>query len=124
MKASDRYLKVVEWSSKDGCYVGTCPGLMLGGVHGESEKAVYAELCDAVEEWIRIHAKDKVPLPPPTAGKSYSGKFVLRVGRDLHKRLAVEALRAGESLNAFCVKRLAPNAGGKPGPRRRMGRTG
>ena len=35
MKASDRYLKIVEWSDEDGCYVGTCPGLMLGGVHGD-----------------------------------------------------------------------------------------
>ncbi|MCC6738348.1 MAG: toxin-antitoxin system HicB family antitoxin [Planctomycetia bacterium] len=124
MKASDRYLKVVEWSRRDGCYVGTCPGLMFGGVHGSSEKAVYAELCDAVEEWIRIHAKDKAPLPPPTAGKSYSGKFVLRVGKDLHKRLAVEALRQGESLNAFCVKKLAPGAAANSGARKRIGRTG
>jgi predicted HicB family RNase H-like nuclease len=124
MKDSDRYLKVVEWSPKDDCYVGTCPGLMLGGVHGDSEKAVYAELCDAVEEWIRIHAKDKAPLPPPTAGKSYSGRFVLRVGKELHKRLAVEALREGKSLNALCMKKLMPGAGGKSRPRGRIGRTG
>lgn len=34
MKPSDRYLKIVEWSERDGCYAGTCPGLMLGGIHG------------------------------------------------------------------------------------------
>ena len=34
MKKRDRYLKMVEWSEEDRCYVGTCPGLMLGGVHG------------------------------------------------------------------------------------------
>ena len=37
MKAGDQYLKIVEWSEEDGCYVGTCPGLMLGGVHGDDE---------------------------------------------------------------------------------------
>ena len=58
MKASDRYLKVVEWSEEDQCYVGRCPGLMLGGVHGDDEAAVYAELCQAVEEWIRICEQD------------------------------------------------------------------
>lgn len=26
MKKSDRYLKIVEWSEEDQCYVGTCPG--------------------------------------------------------------------------------------------------
>ena len=37
MKAGDRYLKIVEWSEEDQCYVGTCPGLMLGGIHGDDE---------------------------------------------------------------------------------------
>jgi hypothetical protein len=41
MKASDRYLKVVEWSEEDQCYVGSCPGLMIGGVHGDDEAEVY-----------------------------------------------------------------------------------
>lgn len=34
-KESDRYLKIVEWSEEDGCYVDTCPELMYGGVHGD-----------------------------------------------------------------------------------------
>ena len=106
MKPSDRYLKIVEWSEKDGCYVGRCPGLMLGGIHGDDEGAVYKELCQAVEEWIRVHEEDAEPLPPATAGKEYSGKFVLRAGKDLHRKLAVEAIREGVSLNSYCVGRL------------------
>ena len=78
MKTSDRYLKIVEWSTEDGCYVGTCPGLMLGGVHGDDEAKVCAELCQVVEEWIAIHAQDGAPLPPVTAGRDYSGKFVTK----------------------------------------------
>jgi predicted HicB family RNase H-like nuclease len=106
MKASDHYLKIVEWSEEDACYVGTCPGLMLGGVHGDDEPAVYAELCQAVEEWVRIYAEDGAPLPAPTAGREYSGKFLLRTGKDLHQELAVQALSLGESLNSYCVKAL------------------
>ena len=106
MKASDRYLKIVEWSEEDQCYVGTCPGLMLGGIHGTDETKVYKELCRAVDEWIMICRDDGEPLPPATAGKEYSGRFVLRVGEDLHKVLAVEALRRGESLNSYCVSLL------------------
>jgi predicted HicB family RNase H-like nuclease len=103
MKTSDQYLKIVEWSEEDRCYVGTCPGLMLGGIHGDDEAKVYKELCQAVEEWIEIYQKDMDPLPAATAGREYSGKFVVRVGKDLHKALAVDALRHGESLNSFCV---------------------
>lgn len=106
MKEADRYLKIVEWSEEDQCYVGTCPGLMLGGVHGAGEATVYAELCNVVEEWIRVHKEDGDPLPEGTANKQYSGKFVLRLGKDLHKALAVSALKEGESLNSFCVKKL------------------
>ena len=106
MKTSNHYLKIVEWSEEDQCYVGTCPGLMLGGIHGEDEAKVYKELCQAVEEWIEIYQEDKEPLPESTAGKEYSGKFVVRVGRDLHKALAIDALRHGESLNSYCVNKL------------------
>lgn len=105
-KPSDRYLKLVEWSDEDECYVGTCPGLMFGGVHGDDEASVYLELCEAVDECIAICREDGLPLPPATAGKDYSGKFVLRVGKELHKTLAVEALKDGESLNSHCVKLL------------------
>jgi predicted HicB family RNase H-like nuclease len=103
MKASDQYLKIVEWSEEDQCYVGTCPGLMLGGIHGDDETDVYKELCQAVEEWIEVYQADRETLPAATAGREYSGKFVVRVGKDLHKALAVDALRHGESLNSFCV---------------------
>ena len=106
MKASDKYLKIVEWSEEDQCYVGTCPTLMLGGIHGDDEAKVYKELCQAVEEWIEIYQEDGEPLPAATAGREYSGKFVIRVGEELHKALAVDALRLGESMNSYCVRLL------------------
>ena len=125
MKASDRYLKIVEWSEEDQYYVGTCPGLMLGGVHGDDEAKVYHELCQAVEEWIAIYEKDGEPLPAVTADKTYSGKFVLRVGKDLHKALTIDALRYGESLNAHCLHllreeraRYGENKQGQASPKR------
>jgi predicted RNase H-like HicB family nuclease len=66
-KPSDRYLKLVSWSEEDQCYVGRCPDLMLGGVHGSDETVVYAELCQAVDEWIKLHESEGQPLPEPTA---------------------------------------------------------
>ena len=79
---------------------------MLGGIHGDNEAGVYRELCQAVDEWIDIYEKDGDPLPAATARKDYSGKFVVRVGKELHKTLAIEALRKGESLNSYCVHLL------------------
>lgn len=110
-KKSDRYLKIVEWSEEDGCYVGRAPGLMLGGIHGDEEAKVYRELCQVVEEWIEIHEHDGDPLPPETANKDYSGKFNLRAGKDLHEQLAIAALKKGKSLNRFCVETLKKEIG-------------
>lgn len=106
MKKSDRYLKIVEWSEEDQCYVGTCPGLMIGGVHGKNEAQVYQHLCRVVNEWIKIQEKDGEPLPEATANKKFSGKFMLRPGTSLHKSITISALRRGESLNNFCIKAL------------------
>ena len=106
MKKSDRYLKIVEWSEEDNCYIGSCPNLMFGGCHGDNEAEVYKELCAIVEENIILYEKDGKPLPPQTTGKEYSGKFLLRTGKELHKSLAIRALQADESLNSFCLNTL------------------
>ncbi len=68
MKESARYVKIVEWSEDDHCYVGSAPGLIYGGCHGDDEKAVFAELCQIVEEAIHIYKADNRPLPPATSG--------------------------------------------------------
>ena len=76
MKESARYVKIVEWSEEDQCFVGSSPGLFYGGCHGEDEKAVFAELCDIVEETIQLYKRDSKPLPPPTSGKDYANKML------------------------------------------------
>jgi len=66
-KTSDRYVRVVAWSEEDQCYIGRCPRLMLGGVHGGDERGVYTELCEAVDEWIQLYKSGGPPLPAPTS---------------------------------------------------------
>lgn len=67
MKASARYAKIVEWSEEDQCYVGSAPGLIYGGCHGDDERAVFHHLCQIVEEAIEIYRKDGKPLPRVTS---------------------------------------------------------
>lgn len=112
MKERDKYLKIVEWSEEDQCYIGSVPGWIGKCCHGMDEVKVYKELCQVVDEWIEIYKKDGRPLPPPT-NKNYSGKFVLRAGAELHQALALYALKNGESLNSFVVKKLRKVVAGK-----------
>ncbi len=75
MKDSARYVKIVEWSQEDQCYVGSSPGLIYGGCHGQDEKQVFEELCRIVEEAIELYRKDEKPLPPATSGRDFANKM-------------------------------------------------
>ena len=75
MKESAKYVKIVEWSDEDGCYVGSSPGLLYGGCHGDDEQQVFEELCQIVEETIEIYRQDGRPLPPPTSGRDFANKM-------------------------------------------------
>lgn len=76
MKESALYAKIVEWSDKDQCFIGSCHGLIYGGCHGSDEKQVFAELCTIVKETIELYNKDHKPLQPPTSGKDYANKML------------------------------------------------
>lgn len=69
MRESARYIKIVEWSDEDQCFVGSSPGLLLGGCHGPDEAKVFSELQQIVEETIELYKKEGRPLPTPTSGK-------------------------------------------------------
>ncbi len=76
MKESARYVKIVEWSDEDNCYVGSSPGLVYGGCHGADEQKVFNELCAIVEEAIRLIHEQGKPLPPATSGKDLANKIL------------------------------------------------
>ena len=76
MKESARYVKIVEWSDEDQCFVDQCPGIVGPCCHGTDEAQVFAELCEIVNEWIEILKKDGKPLPTPTAGKDVAKKLL------------------------------------------------
>ena len=64
MKRSDRYHKWVEWSARDGVYVGHCPDLITG-IHGKDPVRLYEELCEVVEDVILHFEKEGRRLPKP-----------------------------------------------------------
>ena len=75
MKESARYVKIVEWSDEDQCYVGSSPGLIFGGCHGADERQVFNELCKIVDDAISLYRSEGRPLPPPTSGRDFANKM-------------------------------------------------
>ena len=60
-----RYPMTIVWSDEDGCYVGRCPGLFLGGCHGEDAADVLAELRQIAEDVAGDYLREGRALPEP-----------------------------------------------------------
>lgn len=66
---------------------------------------------DAMRSWIEVALDSGFPIPEPRAQGEYSGKFVVRVPRSLHRDLVTAAERNGDSLNAYVNVALARSVG-------------
>lgn len=104
-KANAHYQKVVFWSEEDKCFVGQCPALFLGGVHGDDELAVYKDLAQAVEEHISILRSAGQGLPLGN-NQEFSGKLTLRIKPEIHRALALRASATGDSLTGLIERTL------------------
>lgn len=71
MNEGARYVKLVEWSDEDGCFIGSCPELFYGGCHGDNEREVFDELCQIVEETIQLYRQNDKLLPSSLSGKEF-----------------------------------------------------
>ena len=102
----DRYTYRVVWSEEDGEYVGLCAefaGLSwLAATPELALRGIRKVTCEAIADMTAAGEA----VPEPLAGKRYSGKFMVRVPPDVHRRLAVEAAEAGVSLNRLVSSRL------------------
>ena len=63
-----------------------------------------AEAHDAFDAWVMAEQEDKGELPVP---KTYSGQFVQRIPKSLHRQLANRAETEGVSLNQLATTLLA-----------------
>ena len=61
---TDIYHRWVAWSEDDQTYIGRCPDLFHGGVHGDEPIKVAKKLQQVIDEWEVILCEGKRPLPP------------------------------------------------------------
>ena len=102
-----RYPRVIEWSEEDAAFVGSAPPLVGQCCHGNTEAEVAMQLAAIVEDLATDVLDGKMPPPAPPVGKTYSGKFLVRISPELHRRVALQAMARGESLNQFVADALA-----------------
>lgn len=106
MLQNDRYTYRVTWSEEDNEYVGLCaefPSLSwLEPTPEEALKGIRQVVAEAVTD-MKANGES---IPEPISVKKYSGKFMVRIPPELHRRLAIEAAESGVSLNRLASERL------------------
>jgi len=60
-----------------------------------------------VADVVKDMSASEEEIPEPIASRSYSGKFMVRIPPDVHRKLAVQAAESGVSLNRIASSKLS-----------------
>lgn len=102
----DRYVYRILWSeSRKGfvCTVAELPGLIE--VSESSAEALMGLHMRVAERLAAMRAKGE-DVPVPYEDRQYSGRFMVRIPPEMHRRLAIEAAEQGVSINRLVQSRL------------------
>lgn len=80
------------------------PGCMS---QGDTPDEAIEMIRDAMRAWLSFALEDGTDIPEPRELDEYSGKFLVRVPRSLHRALVQRAESEGVSLNQYVNVRLA-----------------
>lgn len=102
----DPYTYRVTWSEEDSEYVGLCAEFPSLSWLASSPETALRGIRRVVADVLEDMRKRREAVPEAVASRRYSGKFVVRVPPDIHRRLATEAAEAGVSLNRLASAKL------------------
>lgn len=92
----------VHFSNEDAVFFGKISGINdLITFEGSSVKELQKAFMEAVEDYISLCAKRKIPVL-----KSMKGSFNVRISPDLHQKAAMVSSKQGVSLNQFVQKAI------------------
>ena len=107
MLENDRYTYRVTWSEEDQEYLGLCaefPSLSwLAATPEQALEGIRVVVANVVSD---MQSTGEV-VPEPLATRRFSGRFMVRIPPEVHRRLAVEAAEVGVSLNRLASARLS-----------------
>ncbi len=109
MEKHDRFdgFSVSVFLDDDGEYLAHFLEMPNISAFAETPEQALRELEVAWEGVKESYQKNKEPIPVAPSRKEYTGRFNIRIDRRLHRALAIEAAKAGISLNAIVAQKLA-----------------
>ena len=103
---TDHYTYRVFWSEEDGEFVGQCVEFNSLSFSAAEKSAALKGINALVRDIVDDMQKAGEAVPEPLSTKNYSGKFVLRLPPETHRRLALEAAEQNVSLNLLVATKL------------------
>jgi predicted HicB family RNase H-like nuclease len=103
----NRYTYRITWSDDDNEYVGLCTEFPSLSWLAKGPQAALRGIRKLVQDVIEDMRKEGEAVPEPIALKHFSGKFMVRVPPQVHKKLAIEAAESGVSLNRLASAKLS-----------------
>lgn len=97
--------------SEDGGYVAQIEDLPGCFTQGETLEETFANIEEARRLWIEVAYEDGQDIPEPYDEQGYSGNFIVRGPKSLHRKLDQMAKREGVSLNQYLVFTLSHSLG-------------
>lgn len=101
---------ITIYRAEEGGYVAEIENLPGCITEGDTLEEVTQRIENARNAWIQAAYEDGIEIPPPRTDEEYSGKFMVRIPRSLHRRLAEQATREGVSLNQYVESILSAGA--------------
>ena len=107
MLKNDRYTYRITWSDEDQEYAGLCVEFPSLSWLDENPETALSGIRSVVASVVKdMKANGKIP-PEPLSSKRFSGKFMVRIPPELHRKLAMEAQEEGVSLNRLASDKLS-----------------
>jgi predicted HicB family RNase H-like nuclease len=103
---ADHYTYRIAWLAKDEDYIATVVEFPSLSWIADTRETALKGLTSVVEEVLQDLLAEGEVIPAPWDERIFSGKFNLRLGPDLHKKVALDAAERNESLNTYVVKKL------------------
>ena len=107
MLDKDRYTYRVTWSEDDQEHVGLCAEFPSLSWLAPTPEVALNGIRQLVSDIVADMQASGEPAPEPIATRRYTGKFVVRVPPEVHRRLVLEATEAGVSLNRVVSAKLS-----------------
>ena len=104
---NDHYTYRVTWSEDDNEYVGLCAEFPSLSWLARTPEAALKGIRKLVADVVKDMSASEEAIPDPIASRSYSGKFMVRIPPDVHRKLVVQAAESGVSLNRIASSKLS-----------------